>query len=129
MAKNYHPNIIIGFRSGGHLLCRTCFESKGLNRFDSLIRDGDLDSIWGDCDSCHILLFEWSAVQDFIKEGEGWRRIRLKEGGAPFSMLATGRVQTARMNEEADRKGIELTRLILAAARRRWIKKSSTHQP
>lgn len=129
MTKNYDPGIIIGFRSGGHLLCRTCFESKGLSGFDSLIRDGDPDSIWGDCDNCHILLFAWSAVQDFIKEGEGWRRIRLKEGGAPFSMLATGREQTARINEEAALKEIELTRLVLAAARRRWIKKSSTHRP
>lgn len=71
---------IIGFRSGGLLFCRSCFEKKGVRSFDSVIREDDPDIFYYNCNYCHIVLFVWRPAQDHIKEHEGWRRINLRKG-------------------------------------------------
>ena len=125
MTKSYGSDIV-GFRVGKLLLCRSCFENKGLKNFDSLIRDANPESISYNCDNCHIVLFVWRPVQDFIKECEGWRRIKLREGSAPSSMLADRGVPVLTPNEEVLLKEKVLTRLTMTAVHRRWIKRKSS---
>lgn len=125
MTKCYDGDII-GFRVGGLLLCRSCFENKGLKSFDSVIREDDPDIFDYDCKCCHICLFVWRSSQDLIKEHEGWRRIKLRGRIAPLSMLATGGVQTGKVDEEqVHLRERVLTRLIMAAAHKKWIKRTS----